>query len=388
MRILQRYIIHQILVVFVACLIVFTFVLFVGNMLKIIELMSKGIKATTIIQFLILLLPFMLAYSIPISILTSVLLVFARLSADNEITAIRSGGINLKYIFTPVIITACILVALCYWINDSLRPNSIFTGRKLLLEIGIEEPIVHIPTGRFTELFPDYMVYIGQKEGKTMKRMVVYKFEEEKLDSVITAGRGQLLYGKKKSETLDKEDHENVYLKLYDGVIEKIPAEGQTPAQVNRIEFGTYIIEFNLQGQLQNLSQMGKKEREMTNRELSKRIKDYRKRIKQAGQTTWSANLKQDISSIRTRIHNRLAMSFSCLVFVLIGIPLGIRVHRSETSIGAGISLMLIAGYYFMMTLGEAFQENPSLHPWLFMWIPNLILLTISITLIHKMLKK
>lgn len=383
MKTLQKYVLRQILVVFLVCLVVFTFVLFIGNMLKIIELVSKGISLLAILRFLLYLVPFMLSYSIPMSILTAVLLSFAKLSAENEITAIRASGISLKHIFRPVLGCALILVIFCYTINDRLRPNTIFAGRKLLLQIGIQEPVVHIRSGRFNEVFPDHMVYVGEKKGRKLKRVVVYRFNGDNLSSVITAENGVISY---KEEIKTK--NYGAYLKLFNGTIVEMPQEGQVKGKFNRVQFGTYLIEFDIGTQAQDLSKLRKKEREMTNRELRNRIRHLQEKTLYRESKLMLPGIEAEISSMLTRVHNRWAISFSCLVFILIGIPLGIRVHRKETSIGTGLSLMLVASYYFLITLGEVFQENAAVRPWLLMWVPNLTLLIIGAILIYRLLQR
>lgn len=386
MRILQRYILRQILIVFAGCLVVFTFVLFIGNMLKIIELIAKGIGFSVILRSLLYLVPFMLSYSIPMSILTAVLLSFARLSAENEITAIRASGVNLQYILRPVVGCALILVVFCYAINDRLRPNAIFAGRKLLLEVGIQEPTVHIRPGRFNEIFPGHMVYVGEKKGKSLERVVVYRFSGDNLTSVITAERGRVCY--KEISEQEKTKPAGIYLKLFNGTIVEKMQEDQTKGNMNRVRFDTYLIEFDVGTDMEDISKLRKKEREMTNRELYNRIREF-KHKSMSKESRWILpKREEEISSILTRIHNRWAISFSCLVFILIGIPLGIRVHRKETSVGGGISLILVASYYFLITLGEAFQEKAQLYPWLLMWAPNLLLFIIGIILIYRLLQR
>lgn len=390
MKILHRYVLKQIFGVFFVCLVVFTFVLFIGNLLKIIEMVSKGIGLLVIVKFLVLLLPFMLSYSIPVSILTAVLLVFARLSADNEITSIRASGINLKFIFKPIILCSILMVIMCYFINDQLRPNSIFTGRKLLMKVGMQEPALNVASGRFNEVFPGYVIYVGQKKGKIWERVVVYKFENNELSNVITAEKGKLFLKKEEPGILNKEQQTkgNICLHLYNGILEEIPKQEQGTGKLNRIQFDTYDVEFNIGKEIKDLSLLTKKEREMTNGELRIKIKDLEDKIHQIDYRRMIPEIVQEISSIKTRIQNRIALSFSCLAFVLVAIPLGISVHHSETSIGAGISLTLVAIYYFSMTLGEAFQEKAVLHPWLLMWVPNIALFIIGIGLIYKMLRR
>lgn len=374
---------RQVFGVFAMCLIVFTFVLFIGNMLRIIEMMSKGVDLGIILKFLLFLIPFMLAYSIPMSILTAVLLVFARLSADNEITAVRACGINLKYIFKPVLICTVLMVPLCYIINDSLRPGALFAGRKLLMEIGIHEPMIDLTSGRFNEVIPNYVIYVGQRQGKVYKKVVIYTFEQDKLNSVITAESGKFAFDEK-----NKKAEGNIIFKLNKGIIEEIPKQEQETGKINRIQFDEYSIEFDLRKEMKDFTQLSKKEREMTNFELLRRVRELNRDSRKTGYQILFSKIEQEISCIKTRIHNRLALSLSCLVFVLIGIPLGIKVHRSETSIGAGVSLILVGCYYFLMTLGEAFQDKAVFHPWLFMWVPNITMFCIGIVLMYRLLRK
>ena len=150
------YVLRHVLLVFIVCLVIFTFVLFVGNMLKIIELISQGISGMVIMKFLLYLVPFMLSYSIPMSILTAVLLSFAKLSAENEITAIRASGINLFSLILPIIILGIILSLTLVIFNDRAASYAHYAYRKTLIDVGIKNPTAALEEGVFINSFQKY----------------------------------------------------------------------------------------------------------------------------------------------------------------------------------------------------------------------------------------
>jgi len=348
-------------------------------MLKIIELISKGINIIVILHFLFYLIPFMLSYSLPISILSAVLLCFSKLSAENEITTIRASGINLWHIFIPIMAVALVLITISSVLNDKVRPNALFQGRELLFKAGIEEPIIYIEQGRFTEIMPDYMIYVGQKNNKKLRKVIVYQFDKNKLCKVTTAEKGIISY---------KKNTHTVSLKLFNGSIMEISGKGKGEEGMNNVQFNTYNVSFNINTKPYKISNLKKREREMTNTELRAKIQ-YLKKKNILANTKWiNKGISEDISSILTRIQTRIALSFSSFVFILIGFPLGVRIHRKETSIGIAISLMFVAGYYFLMTFIEAFQDKAELCPWLLIWIPNTVLALAGVLLIYKLFKK
>ena len=104
MKILRKYLIREIIVMFLFSLTIFTFTLVIGNIIKLAELViNRGVDIKLVGRLFLYLIPFLLSYTIPMSMLTSVLLVFGRLSGDNEIIAIRASGINIYRLSVPLL---------------------------------------------------------------------------------------------------------------------------------------------------------------------------------------------------------------------------------------------------------------------------------------------
>jgi len=361
MRIIHRYIIKEFLTAFFLAFFIMTLVMALGNIVRFVELIiTKGVPTVIIIQLLAYTIPYLLPYIIPISIMAGLLLSLGRLSSDNEIIAIRASGMHMKKIILPFIVLGIIFSLFSVIINYQIIPHAHFKVREIMYKIGKENPTASLEAGTFNS-FGKFIIFVYHIDGNKFRHIRIYEPQEEgKPPRTIIAKRG---------EFISLPDENILKLKLIDGTFDEInPSNPNTYYKVNfHVNYKT--IMFNGGG---NTKKIGKKSKDMTYRELKDRIKELR---------------KQQINDdpVSTELHSKLALSFSSLVFFLLGAPLGVITRRREKS--ANITLaIIIVGIYFILSLavkGLCIEGN--LAPSSGTWIPNIIFAIIAIFLNIKL---
>src|SRR6478609_2495587 len=158
---------------------VFTFVLLLGNLLK--EILSLVInhQATgwLVLHALALLIPYVLAFSLPIGMLTAALLVFGRFSADQELTAARAGGLSLVTIATPILVLSLVLSGVCAWLNLQVAPSSRVAYKQLLYDAGMAQPTRALQANQYVEL-GKYTLYVSKvrPDGTNVDNVLLYQY--------------------------------------------------------------------------------------------------------------------------------------------------------------------------------------------------------------------
>lgn len=353
MRTLHRYIVSQVLASTVITVAVFTMVLLLGNVLRdLLEFVAQGHSSPwLLVRALALLIPFVLAFSLPIGLLTASLLVFGRFSADQELTAVKSAGVSLIALVSPVLALSVVLSGLCAWINLEIAPSS-RVAFKALRDSVFQQPLASlIPEGRFVSLGDGFTLYAREVRGNQLRDILISGTTNRLEGGVMQRVENQIVNARE-AEIIPGKPPEKPSLVFRDlnGV-----TLGQNGWQPFRMEEFTYVPERLGAGEPKAL-----KYNEMTFRQLAQ---ERRARRAQG----------IDLTPIDVQMHRQVAFSFACIGFTLIGIPLGIRTHRRETNIGVGMALFLLAIYYSFVVLGQAMETHPGLHPeWIF-WIPNFL---------------
>lgn len=362
--ILYRYITKEFVKAFFLSIAVFTFVLLVGNFIKMAEMIvTRGVAFVYILKLFIYLIPYLLSYTIPMAMLTATLISFGRLSSDQEITAMRCLGMSILRIAMPILGLGILVSFISIPLNDGLLSKSHFAARKTLKEIGMRSPAAYIEAGTFIRDFEGYIIFIHEIKGNRLKNIRIYQPQENRPTRTITAKDGEFISAPQK---------EIVKLKLIDGTSEE--PDLNNPTHFYKLNFKTYYMTLNVQDKPKP-KRLEKKAREMC-------VKELREELKKLGQEGIEPE------PLLSELHKKFAISFSAFVFVLIGVPLAIKTHRSEKSISLGISLGLLVVYWLLLAGGTAFALRGSVTPWLAIWLPNIFLGAIGFFLFYNVQRR
>ena len=356
-RVFNRYLLGDFIKSFLITLFVLTFVMYVGAVVQAIDYMSRGISGLLIMKIFALNIPFTLSFVIPVSVLTTVLLHFGRLSADGEITAMKACGVSLWQVAAPIIFCSVLLSAVCLFINAEVAPRSHFLRYQMLRNLGEEDPLALLDEGRFVNDFPGVKIYVGKKSKSLIEDIILYQFDEGGARAEVRAKTGQVSFN---AETRVMEIVlQQVLLTEYD----KDNPDDQSKARTLSAE--SYPVTLDLRQMLKK-GKLRKKPASMTFSELIRAIRNVRQIFPDIPE--------EGVLRMRTKLavdaNKRLALALSCFSFALLGIPLGIRAHRKESSIGIGLALVLLFLFYLFIIIADSLLDRPTWRPDLIPWIP------------------
>ena len=356
-RVFNRYLLGDFIKSFSITLFVLTFVMYVGATVQAIDYMSRGISGTLIMKIFALNVPFTLSFVIPISVLTTVLLHFGRLSADGEITAMKSCGVSLWQVAAPIVFCSVLLSAVCLLINAEVAPRSHFLRYQMLRDLGEEDPMALLEEGQFVRDFPGVQIYVGKKSDTKIEDITLIQFDDKGARAQVLADSGEVSFDRE-TRIMEILLH-NVRLTEYD---KNDPSD---IAKARELSAESYPVTLDLRQMLKK-GKIKKKPASMTFAELVHAVRNVRQ--------VFPDVQEKGVLRMRTKLavdaNKRLALALSCFSFTLLGIPLGIRSHRKESSIGIGIALVLLFLFYLFMIVADSLLDRPAWRPDLIPWIP------------------
>jgi lipopolysaccharide export system permease protein len=363
MKILRSYLIKEFTTPMLFSLACLSFVMvLMGNLTRIADLViNKGVDLLSVGKLFLFMMPYIVTYALPISVLIAVLMALGRLSSDNEIIAVRSSGVHLFRLILPLLILGIILSLFLVIFNDRMASYAHFAYRKTLTEIGLKRPAAAFEEGVFINSFKDYILFIYHVDHKKNKlnNIRIYQPQENGPTRTIIARTGEFITDPEKN---------TVKLKLVDGTSDE--PDPNNPSNFFKLNFKTYFMNLSL-AQAQNKKEIDKKPKDMTLEELTKETN----KLKAEG---------INASPLIAEINERLSLAFSCLVFILLGAPLAVITRRREKSINLGLAVLVIVVYYPLLIGCEALGIQGYLSPVLAMWIPNALFTLIGIGLTLK----
>ena len=372
MRLIDRYIGRELLTTAFFAVAALSMVLVLGEIFKkIFEfVIDHNVPATFILTFIGFFLPWSLTFSIPWGFLTAVLLVFGRLSAGNELTALRTAGVSIPRIARPVLVLAMVFCGICLWINLYVAPQAQQKLKNAFFEVATNNPAAVFSGDQVINEFPGKKIYVGSKNGSELENVHVFDLNYTNQPvRVVFARKGRL-------ET--DLAHKEIKMRLEDSRYEQ--RDESKPEDLTQIRDGITMGEFVFPISLEELYR--KKQRRPHIETLV--YDELRTEIRQMAadeptvQAKDKAEFRRKQAATITELNKRFSFSLACFTFALIGIPLGITAHRQETSIGFGISLGVAFTYFLIITVVNIFREKASLHPELLIWLPNVIFLALG----------
>jgi lipopolysaccharide export system permease protein len=358
MRTLHTYLTRQMLATLAMAVAVFTFLLLLGIVLKevLTLLVSRQVPPGLVLRAIGLLIPYVLAFAMPMGLLTAALLVFGRFSADQELTAARANGVSLLALITPVLLLSVVMSLVCASINLQLAPQCRAAYKDLLFRMGMERPDTLIAEGRFVTDFPGYVIYVGNVEGARLEEVLIYQLDpQERVQSYVYAAEGNLTR---------EPTNRVLQLRLTNAQITTYAENRLRPSLAGEV---TYPLQFGpmLRAWREpKVSELTFPELWLKRRELDR--------------------MGVDSTPVQVVLHREVSFSFACISFTLVGIPLGIRAHRRETSFGVAAALALVLLYYSLILLGQGLKTRPEWMPHLIVWAPNFIFQIMGIILLWR----
>ncbi|HEY3377972.1 MAG TPA: LptF/LptG family permease [Armatimonadota bacterium] len=368
MKILDRYISVSVAAAFCSGVAMFMVLLCAMSLLKqLIELIAeKGVPFGMALTIFAYKIPGMLVYAFPMAVLLGILLTFSRMSSESEMVAIRAAGISFVRVIIPTLFIAALVSGMTFWISNVFAPYASKKSMELTKAALHEMKI------------PDPLSYVRLQDGK-----IGYAITAAQLD--VDAGTMQdvtvLYYAKGVPEVFVHADAAR-WLPAHGrwefphgGYVKEVSPNGSgmsaTPGSSSpQLMLESYAMQ--LQESPFDLSTGKKDPADLTSQE----IRTYVAHLRHIGDPN------HDLGKWATRLIQRYATPFTCLVFALIGAPLGLRHHRTSSAVGLGISLLVIFTYYFISVYLSTFGDSGRLSPTIAAWTPNVLGALLGIGLI------
>jgi len=285
------------------------------------------------------------------SVMMAVLLTFLRLSSDNEIVALKAGGVSI-YRFLPPVFLFCLMgCLLTAFMTIYCMPLGKVSLKKLMIQAAESSIDAGIKEGRFNDNFNGAMLYVNKVDIKN-KEMVDIFVEDQRVEGVVStiiAPRGRVF---------NEPGGHVFHFNLFDGTINQVDLKNQTNHSIN---FDIYDVRLDLKQNAAVVNGRQKDDEEMTLGELRHYLQTREE--------------KDDIYfRALTKFHEKFSIPFACLALGLLAVPLGLQSKTDKRSLGIILGLVLFLLYYLMLTIGWSFGQTGIYPPVIGMWLPNVVM--------------
>jgi len=357
--IINRYLFLEFIPPFVISIVFFTFVFLMVKILDIINLViNYHVGLSTVFLTILYTVPYFLKYVIPMSVMMAILLTFLRLTNDNEIIAIRAGGISFYELMPPVVIFCLIGSIFTGFIAIYALPWGRIALKEMTREIALSNIGIGLKEHTFIDDFSKVTLYIGNVRMKTQELRGIFIEDKRTKDisSTIIAPHGKLIVDEKTSL---------IHMRLFNGTINRIDFSDKSATS---IKFSIYDFRLN-QNEIINIPRAGRKHRkEMTLGELQEHLKNAHSKDSR-------------YYSILIEYYEKFSTAFGCFALGILALPLGILSGSEARSLGLGFGLFVLLLYHLLLSAGKVFGESGVYPPIIGIWMPNIIIIMIAVYL-------
>lgn len=402
--------------------------------------LGKGLSASVMVEFIFFNLAWIVALAVPMAVLISTLMGFGKLSSENSITALRASGISYMRIMRPSIIFGIALCVLMIIFNNLMLPDMNHKARTLSRDISKKRPDLEFNIGYFTESLPEYGILIESRDPSIKEPPFVYNdikiFSKQGPTRTVTAKTGTvnpfeadggIIFHLKDGfiEELSKSDSKNyriIGFKEYDifipidnysfkrrsrssrgdremdyfmisekidkfrGKIERVEGKmdkriGQAMELMNDLGQPATSLTHSASDIIEYIDSTLTNKATAIDKSDARRLKNFRNGLK--SDTNLLSSYTKTINKYRVEMHKKFSIPFACIIFILLGAPLGIIVRNSGLSISFTMSLGFFIVYWSFLIGGEELADRNLLSPWIAMWLPNIVFLLVGIYMIY-----
>jgi len=363
-NIIDRYILRELIKIFLITVGALTTVLYLDKFLFIAEnIVNRGVSILEVFLIMIYISPSYLALTVPISVLVASVATFNQFSASNEWVAIKSCHLSFMQTMRPVLIFSIFTYIVAVIIMVYALPWGNYAYKQKTYEIIKNRADINIKPNILNYDFKDLVILAKKREKKFQFRdILIADTTQSKSPKIITANQAIILPN---IESL------KIRLELTNGTIHEL---GDKLSEYQTINFDTYELNLSLPdtAQLEKEALVG--HRELSINLLLKQIKDFENK----GLPTFAAKVE---------LSKKFAIPFTCLLFGLLGAPLGIHSSRGGKSGSFATSVMVILLYYMGLIFAQNMGKSGQVEPYSSIWVPNIIIFFVIVYTSYKMQK-
>lgn len=350
--IINRYILKEFLTPFAVNVSFFTFIFLMAELIQITNwIVNYSINLATVLRMIFYQIPFLLIFVIPISVMITILVTFLRLSNENEILAIKSGGISIYTLLAPVFAFCLVGFFLTMMMSVYGQPKGRAALRELTREVVSSNITIGLTERAFNDNFANVVVYVNEinPQSKTLTDVFIEDRRQPDRVNTVIAPRGSIF---------DDAQRAVSHLVLFNGTIHQVDLKNKA---AHSASFDRYEISLEMQRVPSKTEKNPEHPKEM-------RTADLKRFVKSAG--------TDDDFYFRAllELHRRFALPFGCFALGLLAVPLGVQSKTARRSFGIFLGLLFYLFYYLLMSVGKIYGETGAYPPAIGMWIPNFVI--------------